>query len=85
MLIGGHQHPPAPLPQESPVTLGAQVWVGFGIGLDGCQNISTAPAIEPHNIQPIASCYTNCAVPAVVRKATILDQSVYFIVLIKNY
>jgi len=58
--------PPAPLHQERPGTLCAQVWVGFGVDLDGYQKISTPPAFEPQTIQPIASCYTDFAVPAVI-------------------
>jgi len=67
MGIGGQQHPPAPLPQERPGTLCAQVWVDFGVNVDGCHKISTPPAFEPQTNQPIASCCTDCAVPAVVR------------------
>jgi len=52
-VIGGQQHPLTPLPQESPGTLCAQLWVGFGIDLDGCQTISKPPAFEPQTIQPI--------------------------------
>jgi hypothetical protein len=92
MGIGAQQHPPAPLPQERPGTFCAQVWVGFGGDLDGYQKISTPPAFEPETIQPIASCYTDCAVRTVIavvrfdiyHKVTILDLSVCFGVLINN-
>jgi len=52
MGIGGQQHPPAPLPQERPATLCAQVRVGVGVDLDGYQTISTAPPRNPRPSRP---------------------------------
>jgi len=48
MRIGGQHHAPAPLPQERPGTLCAQVWVGFGVNLDGYQkNLNTTSFWTP--------------------------------------
>jgi len=67
MGIGGQHHAPAPLPQERPGMLCAQVWVGFRVNLDGYQkNLNTTGFFKPQTIQPIASCYTDYAVLAVI-------------------
>ena len=44
-------------PQERPGTHCTGGWTGLGAGL-------APPGFDPRTIQPLASCYTDCAIPA---------------------
>ena len=39
-------------------------WVGHGAGLDGCGKSRPPPGFDPRTVQPVASRYTDCAIPA---------------------
>jgi hypothetical protein len=39
-------------------------WVVARAGLDGCGKISPSTGFDPLTIQPVASRYTDCAIPA---------------------
>ena len=51
-------------PQERPGTHCIGGWLGPRAGLDGCGKSRPPPGFDPRTVQPIASRYTNCAVPA---------------------
>jgi hypothetical protein len=38
-------------------------WVCPRTGLEGCENFSP-PKFNPRTVQPVANCYTDCAIPA---------------------
>ena len=38
-------------------------WVGSRAGLDGCGKSCPPPGFDPRTVQPLASCYTDCAIP----------------------
>jgi hypothetical protein len=65
MGVGGHRHGPATLhPGNDPVPILKEAGWGPGAGLDGC-GISRQPlGFDPRTVQPIASCYTNYAIPS---------------------
>ena len=39
-------------------------WVGLRAGLDGCGKSRPPPGFDPRTVQPVASSYTDCAIPA---------------------
>jgi hypothetical protein len=64
MEVAGQHHAPAALPLGN-------IWyplyrrLGGPLGWSGgVWNISPPPGFDPWTIQPIASCYTGCAIPA---------------------
>ena len=64
MGVGGQHHAPAALPPGKtryPFTGG---WVGPRAGLDGCGKSRPPPGFDPRPVQPVASRYTDCAIPA---------------------
>ena len=56
---------PRPLyPRERPGTHCTRGWVGSRAGLDGCGKSRPPPGFDPRTVQPVASRYTDCAIPA---------------------
>jgi hypothetical protein len=56
---------PRPLyPRERPGTHCIGGWVGPRPGLDVCGKSRPPPGLDPRTVQPIASRYTDCAIPA---------------------
>ena len=56
---------PQPLyPQERPGTHCTVGWVGPRAGLDGCRKSHPPLGFDPQTAQPVASCYTDYAIPA---------------------
>jgi len=56
---------PRPLyPWERPGTPYIGGWVGPEAGLDGCGKSRHTPGIDPRNVQPVLSRYTDRAIPA---------------------
>ena len=56
---------PQPLyPRERPSTYCIGDWVGPRAGLDRCGKSRPPPGLDPQTIQPIASHYTDWAIPA---------------------
>ena len=56
---------PRPLyPRERPGTHCIRGWVGSRASLDGCGKFRPPPGFDPPTVQPIASRYTDCAIPA---------------------
>jgi len=51
-------------PRERPGTHCIGGWVGPRAGLDGGGKISLPPGFDPRTVQPVASRYTDCAIPA---------------------
>ena len=39
-------------------------WVGPRVGLDGCGKSRPPPGFDPRTVQPVASRYTGCVIPA---------------------
>jgi hypothetical protein len=65
MGVGGQRHAPAALPpRERPGTHCIGGWVGPRAGLDGCGKFRPPPGFDPRTVQPVASRYTDYAVPA---------------------
>jgi hypothetical protein len=65
MGVGGQRHAPAALPLgKRPSTHCIGGWVGPRAGLDGLRKISPPPGFDPWTVQPLASCYTDYAIPA---------------------
>jgi len=50
--------------REGPSTHCMGDWVGPRAGLDGCGKSRPPPGVDSHTIQPVASRYTDCSVPA---------------------
>ena len=50
--------------RERPCTHCIGGWVGPRAGLDGCGKSRPQPGFDPRTVQPVASCYTDCAIPA---------------------
>ena len=58
MRVGGQLPAPAALPPgKISVTHCTGGWVGLRAGLHGC-------GFDPRTVQPVASRYTDCAIPA---------------------
>ena len=56
---------PRPLhPRERPGTHCVGGWVGLTAGMDGCGKSSPPPGFDPLTVQPVASRYTDWAIPA---------------------
>ena len=56
---------PRPLyPRERPGTHCIGGWVGSRAGLDGYGKSRPSPGFDPRTVQPVASRYTDCAIPA---------------------
>jgi hypothetical protein len=64
MRVVGQHHDPAALPRERPGTHCKGCWVGPRAGLDGCGKPRPPPGFDPRTVQSVASCYTDCAIPA---------------------
>jgi hypothetical protein len=65
MGVGGQLHAPAVLPPGNrPVTHCIGGWVGPRAGLDGCEKSHPSPGFNPRTVQPVASRYTDYAIPA---------------------
>jgi len=63
--VGGQHHPPATLPPgKRPGTYCTEGWVGPKAGRDGCGKSRPPPGFDPQTVQPLASCYTDYAIPA---------------------
>jgi hypothetical protein len=50
--------------QEWPGTHYTVGWVGLRAGLDGAENLAPPQEFDPRTVQPVASCYTDYAIPA---------------------
>ena len=50
-------------PEERPGTHCIGWWVSPRAGLEGCRESRPPPGSDPHTVQPIASHYTDCAIP----------------------
>ena len=77
MAVGGQCHAPAALPPgKNRYPLYRRL--GGPQGRSGwMRKISPSPGFDPQTIQPVASHYTNCAVPALDNK--MLGMLLYFI------
>ena len=65
MGVGCQRHAPATLPTgKRPGTHCIGGWVGPRAGLYGCEKVLPPPGYDPQTVQPIASRYTNSAIPA---------------------
>ena len=63
--VGGQRRGPAALPsRKRPSTHCTRGWVGPRAGLDGCGKSRPPPGFDPRTVQPVASRYTDCAIPA---------------------
>jgi hypothetical protein len=51
-------------PLERPGTHCTGDWVGPRSGLDGCEKSRPPLGFDPRTVQPVASRYTDCAIPA---------------------
>ena len=60
---------PRPLyPREKPGTHCIGGWVGPRAGLDGCRRYRLPPGFDPRTVQPVASRYTDWAIPVQLRQ-----------------
>jgi hypothetical protein len=66
MEVGGQRRGPGALPGERHGTHSIGGWVGPRDGLDGCGNSRPPPGFDPRTVQPVASRYTDYAIPAPV-------------------
>jgi hypothetical protein len=65
MRVGGQRHTPAALPLgKRPGTHCIGGCVDPRAGLDGCGKSRPPPGCVPRTVQPVASRYTNYAIPA---------------------
>jgi hypothetical protein len=66
MGVGGQRHAPAALPPgQDPVHIVKEAgYVDPGAGLDGCGKSRPPPGFDPRAVQPVASRYTDYAIPA---------------------
>ena len=63
--VGGQRHAPVALPSgKRPGTQCPGGWVGPLAGLDGCEKSRPLPGFDPRTVQPVASRFTDYAVPA---------------------
>jgi hypothetical protein len=55
---------PRPLyPRERPGNHRTGGWLGLRAGLDGCGKSRLPLGFDPRTVQPVASRYTDCAIP----------------------
>jgi len=65
MGVGSQRHAPAAFyPRERPGTHCSGGWVGPRVALDGCGKSQPLPGFDPRTVQPVASRYTDSAIPA---------------------
>jgi hypothetical protein len=63
--VGGQRHAPAAVsPGKRPGTHFIGGWVGSRDGLDGFEKYRRPTGFDPWTFQPVASRYTDCAIPA---------------------
>jgi hypothetical protein len=55
-------------PRERPSILCIGGWVGPRAGLNGCGKSCPPPGFDPRTVQPVASCYTDWAIPALMKE-----------------
>jgi len=73
MEVGGQSHVPAALPPgKSPGTHCIGSWVGPRASLDGCGKSRTLPGFDPRTVQPVASRYTDWAIPVPSRVGLVM-------------
>ena len=81
--VRGQRHAPAAFyPRERTGTHFTGGWMGQRTGLDRCGKSRPLPGFDPQTFQPVASCYTDCAIPAhsdevLVLKLTAIRDGVY--------
>jgi hypothetical protein len=64
MGVGGQHHAPAALPTgKRPVTHCTGGWVGPRASMEGTENLAP-PEFDPRAVQPVASRYTDDAIPS---------------------
>jgi hypothetical protein len=62
--VGGQRHDPTALPLvRKRGTHCTEGWVGPMAVLDGCGKSRPLPRFDPRTVQPVASRYTDCAIP----------------------
>jgi hypothetical protein len=66
--VGGQRHAPATLPQGRTRYLLYSGWVGPRAGMDGCEKSGPPPGFDPWTVHPVASRYTDWAIPALTWK-----------------
>ena len=78
MCVDGQNHAPAALPQEKGLVCTNCIggWVGHKTCLDGCGKSRPPPGFNPRTVQPVASYYTDWAVPILPCNQTRM-QSIY--------
>jgi hypothetical protein len=65
MGVGGQSHAQAaPYPRERTGTHCVGGWVDPRTCLDGCEKSRPLPGFDPRTVQPVASRYTDRAIPA---------------------
>ena len=65
MWVCGQHHAPAALaPRKRPVTHCIGGWISHKACLDGCGKSRQPPGFDPRSVQPVASRYTDWAIPA---------------------
>jgi hypothetical protein len=65
MVVGDQRHAPAALPPgKRPSTHCTGGWVGPRTGLDRCWKSRPPPGFDPQTVHPVASRYTDWAIPA---------------------
>jgi len=62
--MGSQRNSPAAYPREPPGTHCIGGWVGPRTGQDGCGKSRPPPGFDPRTVQPVASRYTDWAIPA---------------------
>jgi len=70
MGVGSQRHAPADLPTGKPGTHCIRGWVGPRADLDGCGKSRPQPGFDRRTVQPIASHYTDWAIPALQKQST---------------
>ena len=64
-MVGGQRHALSALPpRKRPSTHCRGGWVGPRAGLDRCGKSLPPPGSDPRTVQPVASRYTDLAIPA---------------------
>ena len=74
--VGGQSHSPCALSQECPSTHCIGGWVSSRAGLDECGKSRPPPEFDPRTVQPVASCYTDCAILVGVQGGEFLKSRV---------